>query len=141
MAEQSTSQQDEQRLVEIILANVGTIVCFRSGSPSDERLVLPLFSPFINQGEIANLPAYSYYVRIAAIEAQEPASGMTVVVTDIGSGDTAKRVAASSRSLYAKTIVDAQPVWVESAPIAQKRTTQKKPQQRSSELKAIKTIT
>ncbi len=110
MAEQSTSQQDEQRLVEIILANVGTIVCFRSGSPADERLVLPLFSPFINQGEIANLPAYSYYVRIAAIEAQEPMSGMTVVVKDAGSSDVAKRVIESSRSLYAKRAEQEQPV-------------------------------
>lgn len=141
MAEQSTSQQDEQRLVDIILANVGTIVCFRSGSPSDERLVLPLFSPFINQGEIANLPAYSYYVRIAAIGAQEPASGMTVVVADIGSADTARSVVASSRTLYAKTIVDTQPKVVEPAPVTQKKTTPKKPQRRSSELKAIKTIT
>lgn len=102
MAEQSTSQQDQQRLVDIILANVGTIVCFRSGSPADERLVLPLFSPFINQGEIANLPAYSYYARIAAIEAQEPMSGMTVVVEDPGSQQVAERVIESSRSLYAK---------------------------------------
>jgi len=141
MAEQSTSQQDEQRLVDIILANVGTIVCFRSGSPSDERLVLPLFSPFINQGEIANLPAYSYYVRIAAIEAQEPASGMTVVVTDIGSADTAERVVASSRSLYAKTVVDTQPEAVGPNLITQKKITPKKPKKRSTELAAIKTIT
>jgi hypothetical protein len=104
MAEQSTSQQDQQRLVDIILANVGTIVCFRSGSPADERLVLPLFSPFIDQGEIANLPAYSYYVRIAAINAQEPMSGVTVVVEDRGSENTAKRVTESSRLLYAKKL-------------------------------------
>ncbi|MDY0208332.1 MAG: type IV secretion system DNA-binding domain-containing protein [Pseudomonas sp.] len=104
MAEQSTSQQDQQRLVDIILANVGTIVCFRSGSPADERLVLPLFSPFINQGEIANLPAYSYYARIAAIEAQEPMSGVTVVVEDLGSTEIAKQVIGSSRELYAKRI-------------------------------------
>ncbi len=102
MAEQSTSQQDQQRLVDIILANVGTIVCFRSGSPADERLVLPLFMPFIQQGEIANLPAYSYYARIAAVEAQEPMSGVTVVVEDNGSDTVAKRVIASSRALYAK---------------------------------------
>lgn len=102
MAEQSTSQQEQQRLVDIILANVGTIICFRSGSPADERLVLPLFSPFIEQGEIANLPAYSYYVRIAAINAQEPMSGVTVVVEDRGSEATAKRVVESSRLLYAK---------------------------------------
>ncbi len=104
MAEQSTSQQDQQRLVDIILANVGTIVCFRSGSPADERLVLPLFMPFIQQGEIANLPAYSYYARIAAVEAQEPMSGMTVVVDDKGSADVAKRVVKSSRTYYAKQV-------------------------------------
>lgn len=102
MAEQSTSQQDEQRLVDIILANVGTIVCFHSGSPSDERLVLPLFAPFIQQGEIANLPAYSYYARIAAVDAQEPMSGVTVVVDDNGSEEIARRVIDSSRAHYAK---------------------------------------
>jgi hypothetical protein len=31
MAEQSTSQQEQQRMVQIILANVGTLVCFRTG--------------------------------------------------------------------------------------------------------------
>ena len=106
MAEQSTSQQDQQRLVDIILANVGTIVCFRSGSPADERLALPLFSPFIEQGEIANLPAYSYYVRIAAINAQEPMSGVTVVVEDPGSEEVAGRVIESSRKLYAKEVAE-----------------------------------
>lgn len=104
MAEQSTSQQDQQRLVDIILANVGTIVCFRSGSPADERLVLPLFSPFIDQGEIANLPAYSYFIRIAAINAQEPMSGITVLVEDKGSEAIAQRVIDSSRNNYAKNM-------------------------------------
>lgn len=104
MAEQSTSQQDQQRLVDIILANVGTVVCFRSGSPSDERLMLPLFSPYIQQGEIANLPAYSYYVRIAAVHAQEPMSGVTVVLREIGSDAVAKSVIQSSQQLYAKRI-------------------------------------
>jgi hypothetical protein len=106
MAEQSTSQQDQQRLVDIILANVGTIVCFRTGSPADEKLVLPLFSPFIRQGEIANLPAYSYYVRIAALDAQEPMSGMTVVVENEGSETIAKRVIESSHALYAKEVTE-----------------------------------
>jgi hypothetical protein len=104
MAEQSTSQQNEQRLVDIILANVGTVVCFRSGSPTDERLVLPLFSPFIQQGEIANLPAYSYYVRIAAMQAQEPMSGMTIVVDNKGSEAIAKQVITASRRQYSKKI-------------------------------------
>jgi len=104
MAEQSTSQQDQQRLVDIILANVGTVVCFRSGSPSDERLMLPLFSPYIQQGEIANLPAYSFYARIAAVHAQEPMSGITIVIRETGSDAAAKSVIQSSQQLYAKRI-------------------------------------
>jgi hypothetical protein len=97
MAEQSTSQQDEQRLVDIILANVGTVICFRSGSPSDERLVLPLFSPYIEQGEIANLPSFNFYARIAAIHSQEPMSGITVLLDSDGSENIAARVVEMSR--------------------------------------------
>lgn len=102
MAEQSTSQQDQQRLVDIILANVGTVICFRSGSPADERLVLPLFSPYIEQGEIANLPAYSFYARVAAVQSQEPMSGMTVLLNSDGNGDLAKRIVESSQNRYAR---------------------------------------
>lgn len=102
MAEQSTSQQDQQRLVDIILANVGTVVCFRSGSPADERLVLPLFSPFVEQGEIANLPSYSYYVRIAAVQSQEPMSGVTLLLDSEGNEEITQEVIDSSRQRYAK---------------------------------------
>lgn len=98
MAEQSTSQQDQQRLVDIILANVGTVICFRSGSPADELLVLPLLSPFIEQGEIPNLPAYNFYMRIAAIKAQEPLSGETRLLDNKRSIDTFKQVVKSSRA-------------------------------------------
>ncbi len=100
MAEQSTSQQDQQRLVDIILANVGTVICFRSGSPADERYVLPLFSPYIEQGEIANLPAYNFYARIAAIQAQEPMSGSTVLLDNEGSETVASSVVEYTRAQY-----------------------------------------
>jgi hypothetical protein len=106
MAEQSTSQQDQQRLVDIILANVGTVICFRSGSPADERYVLPLFYPYIEQGEIANLPAYNFYMRIAAISAQEPLSGETVVVEEAADEIVFKEVIRSSRKKYAKKVVE-----------------------------------
>ena len=104
MAEQSTSQQDQQRLVDIILANVGTVVCFRSGSPADERYILPLFYPYIEQGEIANLPAYNFYMRIAAVEAQEPLSGRTVVISDNPDNNVFERVVKSSRELYGSLV-------------------------------------
>ena len=47
MAEQSTSQQSNQQTVNIILANVGTAICFRTGNPQDEQWLLPMFSPYI----------------------------------------------------------------------------------------------
>lgn len=79
MAEQSTQQQDDQKLVNIILANVGTVIAFRTGSPKDEELLLPLFEPYIERGEISNLSAYNFYCRITSVEAQEPMSGETIV--------------------------------------------------------------
>ena len=105
MAEQSTSQQDQQRLVDIILANVGTVICFRSGSPADERFVLPLFYPYVEQGEIANLPSYSFYMRIAALKAHEPLSGVTVLLDSDGSEEIADKVIERSRLLYSKVKV------------------------------------
>lgn len=149
MAEQSTSQQDEQRLVDIILANVGTVVCFRSGSPSDERLVLPLFMPFIQQGEIANLPAYSYYVRISAVNAQEPMSGVTVVVQEVGDESIARKVIETSRQLYAKKVEleekePNEPKQKDTARISQKSTKPKKKQaskRLDDELSTIKSVT
>lgn len=130
MAEQSTSQQDEQRLVDIILANVGTVVAFRSGSPADERLILPLFTPFINEGEIANLPAYNFYVRIAAVDPQEPMSGITVLLDNDGSENTANDVVELSRRTYGRIKL------VEDKTEAQ--APQRAAQQRSTKAKGVK---
>lgn len=83
MAEQSTQQQDDQKMVNIILANVGTVVVFRTGSPKDEELLLPLFEPYIEKGEISNLPAYNFYIRTQTIESSEPTSGETLLINDM----------------------------------------------------------
>lgn len=101
MAEQSTSQQDDQKMVNIILANVGTVICFRSGNPADERLVLPLFKPHIDQGEIANLPSYSFYMRVSSLKTEEPFSGETIVLEDESNPDIAEKVILASRKHYA----------------------------------------
>ena len=96
MAEQSTSQQNEQQMVNVILANVGTVICFRSGNPADEKLLLPLFEPYIEKGEIANLSSYNFYMRIAAQRSQEPLSGETIVLEG-GEQDIQKVIKASRR--------------------------------------------
>lgn len=110
MAEQSTAQQEERRFVDIILANVGTVICFRTGSPVDEDLLLPLFSPHIQKGSIANLSAYNFYAKLSGVKAQEPMSGETVLIDDSGNADRAKQVIESSRTLYATAIEEIVPV-------------------------------
>ncbi len=104
MAEQSTQQQADQKLVDVILANVGTVVAFRSGSPADERLIQPLFAPNVEEGELSNLPAYSFYTRISAVQAQEPMSGTTVLLDDQSSEDVANRVKDKSRDKYGREL-------------------------------------
>lgn len=102
MAEQSTSQQKDQQMVNIILANVGTVICFRTGNPQDERMLLPLFSPFIEEGEISNLPAYNFYAKLSAIHAQEPLSGQTMLLTDEGDSKVRSAAIEHSRAAFAK---------------------------------------
>lgn len=102
MAEQSTSQQKDQQMVSIILANVGTVICFRTGNPNDERLLLPLFSPYIEPGEIANLSAYNFYARLSSVVAQEPLSGNTLLLADDENEAVADAAVEASRKYYAK---------------------------------------
>jgi hypothetical protein len=83
LAEQTTSQQQDQQLIQIILANVGTVICFRTNNPADEQLLLPLFRPYIEEGEIANLSAYNFYAKLSAVKAQEPMSGETILLDNM----------------------------------------------------------
>jgi hypothetical protein len=78
IAEQSTSQQDDKNIVNVILANVTTVVCFRSANYIDEELMLNQFAPYIDRGEIANLPKYNFYIKVSALEPEEPFSGETI---------------------------------------------------------------
>jgi hypothetical protein len=102
MAEQSTSQQDDQSMVNTILANVGTVICFRSGNPADEVAMLPLFTPYIQEGEIANLPSYNFYARISAVLSQEPMSGETLLLKDSGSEAVLRATINAARANYAR---------------------------------------
>ena len=101
MAEQSTSQQAEQRIVNIILANVGTIICFRSANPDDEQTLVPVFAPFVAAGDIAYLPPFHFYIRIAGAKPEAPFSGETVLLSRSGNPLRVQQVLESSRSRYA----------------------------------------
>ena len=108
MAEQSTSQQKDKNLVNVILANVGTVVSFRSANPEDEKLMLPQFAPFIERGDISNLPRYNFYIKISAINPEEAFSGTTIPMDITFSKDKVENLIQASRDKNA--IVYVKPV-------------------------------
>jgi hypothetical protein len=110
MAEQSTSQQKDQQMVQIILANVGTVICFRTGNPSDEKLLLPLFAPYIDEGEISNQPPFNFYARLASTKSQEPLSGKTIVLSSDGDETIADEVKRLSRETYGNDPLPEEPI-------------------------------
>ena len=75
IAEQSSQQQLSDRLTEIILANVGTVVLFRSGSVTDSRRLSGRFQPFLTESELINLDAFCFYARIGSVKSRPPISG------------------------------------------------------------------
>lgn len=105
MAEQSTSQQKDRNIVNVILANVGTVISFRSANPDDEKLMLPQFSPYIESGEISNLPLYKFYMKISAVNPEEPFSGMTIPVEIPKDPKKFEELIQLSRTHYAKLYV------------------------------------
>lgn len=113
MAEQSTSQQKDKNLVNVILANVGTTISFRSANPDDEKLMLPQFRPYVEQGEIADLPSFKFYIKIAAINPEESFSGETVPANIKVNKTKINDLIESSRKLYAIKYIKPEPTKAE----------------------------
>jgi hypothetical protein len=101
MAEQSTSQQQDKNLVQIVLANTGTVVTFRSANPKDEELLLPQYRPYVDMGEITNLPSFHFFIKTAALTPEEPFSGVTIPIINPIDKEKLKRLVQSSRNNYA----------------------------------------
>lgn len=65
-------------------------------------MLLPLFSPYVEQSEISNLPAYNFYAKLSAIHAQEPLSGQTLLLQDEGNGEVCVSAIEHSRVVFAR---------------------------------------
>ncbi len=102
LAHQTTSQIEDPTLVNITLANTGTVICFRTANPEDEKLILPQFKPYVDQGEISNLPSFHFYMKIAAINPEEPFSGETIPINIVVNSTKVNEIVNSSRQLFAK---------------------------------------
>jgi hypothetical protein len=103
MAEQSTSQQSDRRMIDIVFANVGTVISFRTSSQQDEHLLQPLFSPYVEAGTLGRLPAYTFFIRIAAEQSLPPFSGRTVLLGPPADELTGELVIQASRMRYGRS--------------------------------------
>ena len=65
-------------------------------------MLLPLFSPYVEQGEISNLPAFNFYAKLSAVKAQEPLSGQTLLLANDGDIKIRTAILEHSRSVFAK---------------------------------------
>jgi len=108
IAEQSTSQQEDRNIVNNILANVTSVICFRSANPIDEQLMLTQFAPYIEKGDIANLPRYNFYIKLSALEPEEPFSGETLFIPVKKNIKKMEKLIQASRNNYAKVYVKQQ---------------------------------
>lgn len=105
LAHQTTSQLEDKSLVNVTLANTGTVICFRTANPEDESAILPQFRPYVEQGEIAGLPSYRFFMRLGALNPEEPFSGITMPVEIGENKEMVSAVVESSRSRYAMKYV------------------------------------
>ncbi|OQB05200.1 MAG: AAA-like domain protein [bacterium ADurb.Bin212] len=71
LAHQSISQIENRDIIKVILANVGTVICFKTANPEDEQFILPIFSPEVLKHEISNLPLYNFYMKVSVGQAQD----------------------------------------------------------------------
>ncbi len=105
LAHQTTSQLEDKSLVNVTLANTGTIICFRTANPEDERLILPQFLPYVQPGEIDKLPSFHFYIKISALRPEEPFSGETIQVSAPFNDEYVEQIVKASRDHFTKEFI------------------------------------
>jgi DNA helicase HerA-like ATPase len=62
LANQFVSQLENQRILDAVFGNVGTLICFRVGA-RDAELMEGQLQPTFNRADVLNLPNWRAYVR------------------------------------------------------------------------------
>jgi type IV secretory pathway VirB4 component len=101
LAHQSISQIENRDIIKIILANVGSVICFKTANPEDEQFILPIFSPEVLKHEIGNLPLYDFYMKVSVGQAEDTFLAQADNFTVEGNEKTAELAMNESRKRYA----------------------------------------
>ncbi|OPZ24188.1 MAG: AAA-like domain protein [bacterium ADurb.BinA186] len=130
LAHQSISQIENRDIIKIILANVGTVICFKTANPEDEQFILPIFSPEVSKHQISNLPLYNFYMKVSVGKAEDTLVAQADNFTVKGSDKIAKAVIEESRKRYASEMnQNKQPEIPEEEPEEVKPEKKKQPKQ------------
>lgn len=112
LAEQSTAQQQDRNVVNVILANTGTVICFATASPLDEQMMEPQFAPLVTRRDIANLPNHTFYIKMSATEPEEPFSGKTIKMEVKRDSKKIQMLVEASRRNYAIVYQKPEPIKI-----------------------------
>ncbi len=101
MAEQSPSQQDSA-MTNIILANIGNLICFRTPASEDQKILINFFRPALSYGDLINMPNYHFYIKSVLPNAAGVviASGRTIAYEDNNDSSIYSRIIENSRHNY-----------------------------------------
>jgi len=106
IAHQSISQIEKRDIIKIILANVGTVICFKTANPEDEQFILPIFAPEVAKHEISNLPLYNFYMKLSVTEAKDTFMAQADYFNPEESEETARVVIDGSRKRYGTKVAN-----------------------------------
>jgi hypothetical protein len=108
LAHQSISQIPDRDIVKVVLANVGTVICFKTANPEDEQFILPIFSPEVSEYEIANLPLYNFYMKISVGNPQDAFLAQSDNFTVLDDKALINKVMQESRKRYGTPIEESE---------------------------------
>jgi hypothetical protein len=105
LAQQSTAQLEDKRTIEVILANTGTVICFRTASPMDADTILPQFAPYVTQQDLVNLPRHRFYLKLGSKDPEHAFSGITLPIAPAANTERVEAVRTYSREHYARAYI------------------------------------
>jgi len=130
LAHQTVSQIEDIDLFRVVLANVGTVISFRTSNPTDENMILPLFAPQVEKHEISNLPSYHFYMKIHALEPQNAFTGAVEDFTVEKNSEIHKAIITDSQKRYGLSQVKTND---DIKPVKKKIPKRKKPEEKKEE--------
>ncbi|MFA4029505.1 MAG: hypothetical protein GDYSWBUE_000532 [Candidatus Fervidibacterota bacterium] len=102
LANQFVSQIKDERIVQAIFGNVGTLISFRVGQ-TDAHLLEPHFAPFFDHLDLSNLPNWHACVKTTVNgQVVTPFTLRTILLNDPPNPQIAEQVRARSRARYGR---------------------------------------